>query len=251
MADEPATNERLPNGRVTMDGLLGEQIAYYRARAGEYDEWFLRQGRYDRGPALNEQWFEEVGQVVGALEAFAPTGRVLELAGGTGLWTERLVHLADSVTVVDASPETLAINRSRVGDSKARYVEADIFSWRPDERYDVVFFGFWLSHVPPERFRPFWHLVRTCLAPGGRVFFVDSAYNEATTAVDHRLEGPDALALTRRLNDGREFRIVKVFYHPADLSRRLAALGWNVTVKATGSNFIYGFGGLSIGGMKG
>jgi len=107
VADEPATNERLPNGRVTMDGLLGEQIAYYRARAGEYDEWFLRQGRYDRGPALNEQWFEEVGQVVGALEAFAPTGRVLELAGGTGLWTERLVHLADSVTVVDASPASI------------------------------------------------------------------------------------------------------------------------------------------------
>jgi hypothetical protein len=29
-------------------------------------------------------------------------------------------------------------------------------AWRPDRRYDVVFFGFWLSHVPLERFAAFW-----------------------------------------------------------------------------------------------
>ena len=39
----------------TFDSLLCEQIAYYRARAGEYDEWFLRQGRYDRGSELNHR----------------------------------------------------------------------------------------------------------------------------------------------------------------------------------------------------
>lgn len=32
--------------------LLHHQIAYYRARATEYDEWFYRQGRYDRGPEV-------------------------------------------------------------------------------------------------------------------------------------------------------------------------------------------------------
>jgi demethylmenaquinone methyltransferase/2-methoxy-6-polyprenyl-1,4-benzoquinol methylase len=28
--------------------ILEEQLAYYRARASEYDEWFLRKSRYDR-----------------------------------------------------------------------------------------------------------------------------------------------------------------------------------------------------------
>jgi hypothetical protein len=36
--------------------------------------------------------------------------------------------------------------------------------------------GFWLSHVPLERFGAFWSLVDECLAPGGRVFFVDDAH---------------------------------------------------------------------------
>ena len=61
------------------DPLLLEQIAYYRARANEYDEWFFRQGRYDRGPQFNQQWFDEAAQVREALHAFKPEGRVLEL----------------------------------------------------------------------------------------------------------------------------------------------------------------------------
>ena len=43
--------------------LLEQQKAYYSARAGEYDQWFLRRGRYDHGPELNAQWFAEVDQV--------------------------------------------------------------------------------------------------------------------------------------------------------------------------------------------
>ena len=55
------------------DPLLAEQIAYYRSRAGEYDEWFLRQGRYDHGSELNARWFAEVEQVARALTEFTVT----------------------------------------------------------------------------------------------------------------------------------------------------------------------------------
>src|SRR6188508_1532178 len=105
-----------------LDHLLAEQIAYYRARAAEYDEWFLRQGRYDHGPALNQQWFDEAQEVRLALEQFRPAGRVLELACGTGLWTQHLVRFADSVTAVDSAPEMLALNRERLGEGRVQYV---------------------------------------------------------------------------------------------------------------------------------
>jgi len=224
------------------DGILQEQIAYYRARAGEYDQWFLREGRYDRGSEANARWFAEAAQVEAALEAFAPSGRVLEMACGTGLWTRHLVRFADSVTALDASPEVLEINRSRVNDPKVRYAEADLLNWTPDGVYDAVFFGFWLSHVPPERFDDFWKLVETCLAPGGRVFFVDALYDATSTAADHTLEGTEAVTLTRRLNDGREFRIVKVFHPPEELAQKLAGLGWEFSIESTPSYFLYGSG---------
>ncbi len=230
-----------------MDGeLLEEQLAYYRARAGEYDEWFLREGRHDRGPEWNRRWFSEVEEVRRELDRFGPTGEVLELACGTGLWTVELARYADRVTAVDASPEVMEINRARLKGSQietpVQYVRADLFDWRPDEAYDVVFFGFWLSHVPPGRFAAFWELVRSALKPGGRALFVDSLRTE--TWAEKQLLGRDPQGYTtaRQLNDGREFRIVKIFYDPGDLERRLAELGWCFSVRTTENHLLYGFG---------
>lgn len=227
-----------------LEALLRQQIAYYQARAAEYDEWFLRQGRYDRGPELNARWFAEVAKVRRVLAEFVPTGRVLELACGTGLWTQSLAQTAERVTAVDSSPEALALNRERLRDPRVEYIAADLFAWRPSTTYDVVFFSFWLSHVPPARFGAFWELVRRCLAPGGRVFFLDSLRDPTSTARDHHLPDADAadVTLTRRLNDGREFSIVKVFYQPAALEDALKARGWEVCVRATERYFLYGAG---------
>jgi len=96
--------------------LLQSQLDYYRARAQEYDEWFLRQGRYDRGPELNRRWFEEIGQVRDWLSGWGDLGDVLELAAGTGLWTEVLLAQSRSIHCVDAAPEVIEINRARVAE---------------------------------------------------------------------------------------------------------------------------------------
>lgn len=225
-----------------LDTVLQDQIAYYRARAGEYDEWFLRQGRYDRGEALNRQWFDEVGALRRALATFAPHGRVLELACGTGLWTQTLAQSADAITAVDSSPEVIDLNRARLNDPRVEYVQADLFNWQPSKQYDVVFFSFWLSHVPQERFEDFWRTVEASLAPGGHVFFIDSRYDATSTAVDHVLGKEEQTQMMRRLNDGREFSIVKVFYQPETLREKLSALGWDVTIGTTGRYFLYGEG---------
>ncbi|RYD36186.1 MAG: class I SAM-dependent methyltransferase [Verrucomicrobiaceae bacterium] len=225
--------------------LLRQQIDYYRARAAEYDQWWLREGRYDRSPELNAQWFAEADEMAAALSAFQPAGRILELACGTGLWTRRLRPFAATLTAVDASPEMLALNAARPGGPpQARYIEADLFNWQPDGLYDTVFFSFWLSHVPPERFDAFWSMVRSCLAPGGRVFFVDSLHEPTSTAVDHRLLRPEATVLSRRLNDGRGFQIYKVFHDPAELAGRLRGLGWEFEIRRTAHYFLHASGGL-------
>lgn len=222
---------------------LDEMVAYYRARADEYDEWFYRRGRYDRGPDLNRRWFDEVAQVEAALDAAALGGDVLELAPGTGIWTQRLAGLARSLTVVDASPEMLALCRARVASDHVSFIQADLFSWQPARRYDAVFFGFWLSHVPRERLDAFLALVAAALRPGGALFFVDSRREPTSTAVDHRLpEAAEAQTLTRQLNDGRSFRIVKNFYQPDVLAARCAAAGCAVEVHETPTYFIYGAG---------
>jgi SAM-dependent methyltransferase len=222
------------------DAVLAEQLDYYRARAVEYDKWWMREGRFDRGPEANTRWFAETSELERVVERFDPRGDVLELACGTGLWTRHLVRYADTLTAVDAAPEVLAINRARVGDASVRYVEADLFDWTPEDRYDACVFAFWLSHVPADRFAAFWETVAGCLKPGGRVLFIDSARTERSTAADHQLPSADEDTMTRRLDDGREFQIVKRFYDPGELERALGELGWNASVSATPEFFIHG-----------
>jgi demethylmenaquinone methyltransferase/2-methoxy-6-polyprenyl-1,4-benzoquinol methylase len=221
--------------------LLAEQRAFYRARAPEYDEWWQRRGRYDRGPELAAEWDRQVVLVEDALDTFGPSGDVLELAGGTGWWSERLARRADRLTVVDASPETLDLNRRRVDRDDVEYVVADLFSWQPQRTYDVVFFSFWLSHVPRDRFADFWSLVRSCLAARGRAFLIDNRADPTPTGgfqdpyvIQH---GPD-LHL-RRLYDGSEYRVIKVMYEPDELAVLLRRHGWEAHLEAT-RLFIFG-----------
>jgi ubiquinone/menaquinone biosynthesis C-methylase UbiE len=176
--------------------------------------------------------------VENALATAHPHGEVLELACGTGIWTRILAATASDLTAVDASPEVLRINSSRLENAKVHYVEADIFRWNPHKTFDLVFFGFWLSHVPEERFDAFWATVRRCLRPGGKAFFVDSLAAPEGTAHDQRVQLDGVVE--RRLNDGRTYRVVKVFHEPAVLQARLRKAGWEADIRATPNFFIYG-----------
>jgi len=224
------------------DHILQSMKTYYRERAQEYDEWFYRLGRYNRSPESNERWFAEVDEVLQALDNARLEGDVLELAPGTGIWTERLLSTAATITAVDASPEMIAINQARFASECISYIQADLFSWRPERTYDAVFFGFWISHVPLERLDAFLTSVATMLRPAGKVFFVDGRREPSSTAVDHRLPEPDSQTMVRKLNDGRAFEIVKNFYDPTDLAARCDRAGLAVDVRESATYFLYGSG---------
>jgi ubiquinone/menaquinone biosynthesis C-methylase UbiE len=207
-----------------LDSLLAEQVAYYRARAREYDATHA----FDAASRA---------RLLDALRAFAPRGAVLELACGTGQWTAELAVHAALVTAVDASPEMIAVNRARVVRDNVRYVEADLFAWSPTERYDVVFFSFWLSHVPPQRFEAFWELIAGCLKENGRVFVIDEL--PAVAAHERWISGAVAPVVERPLTTGARYRAVKVLHDPAELGARLCALGWRADIRTVSSRLFY------------
>lgn len=224
------------------DDILRQQIDYYSARASEYDEWFYRLGRYDRGEALNSIWFNEVEEVMQALRALGRVDRALELAAGTGIWTAQLAQMANHVTAIDASEEVLEINAHKLRAAHVHYVEGDLFAWEPKEQYDLVFFSFWLSHVPPERAPEFLAKVFRAAKPGEHIFLIDSLLEETSTASDQSVRTSEQAYQTRRLNDGREFQIVKVYYRPEGLAPLLKDAGFKPDVQATSRYFIYAHG---------
>jgi demethylmenaquinone methyltransferase/2-methoxy-6-polyprenyl-1,4-benzoquinol methylase len=129
------------------DEVLADQVDYYRRRAGEYDVT-----AYGDVAAARAR----IARLVAEMR---PAGSVLEIACGTGLWTEALAGWADTVTAIDAAPEAVAIARDRVRLASVSFEVADVFSWDPGTRFDVIFFSAWLSHVPASRFGQFWQLL--------------------------------------------------------------------------------------------
>ncbi len=224
-----------------MTDLLQHQIEYYSARAPEYDRWFYRQGRYDRGPAFKRQW-ESEAQIVREQLLNAPRqAQILEMAPGTGIWTEQLIRIGDQVTALDASPEMIAINKAKLASDKVTYIQTDLFTWQAQRQYDMVFFGFWLSHVPGEKLSAFLSAVYEALAPGGRLFFVDSQDRELshTRTETENLGGE---LQQRVLSDGRRYEIVKIYYDPAQLTGTLRDSGFEIEVLSTPKFFIYADG---------
>jgi hypothetical protein len=169
---------------VDEGALIREQIRFYR-EVPPYD--------YD-GP---------IGQPTEAFDdrvlAFCPASTsCLELASGAGRWTTQLLGKCECITAVDSSPERHALSHARIADGRVQYVEADLFDFQPSASYDLVFAGFWLSHVPAARFRSFWAMVADALAPNGRVVMVDDGTRDAQGVV--RFEsGPDGSGAQRRL----------------------------------------------------
>jgi SAM-dependent methyltransferase len=227
------------------DAVLAGQIAYYRARAPEYDEWFLRQGHYDHGPELAAIWERETHEAATALSSLPLDGAdVLELAPGTGVWTARYVDRVATGTAVDAAPEMIERARARLGarGDKVEFVLADLFRWQPSRRYDAVVFAFFMSHVPAARLDGFLGMVASAIGPGGHVFFVDSLPAPTAGRADRPPSPRDGEVQHRELHDGRPFDVVKNYWPAAELRERFRRAGLDVDVRDTATYFQYGSG---------
>ena len=190
--------------RVT-DEVLADQIDYYRRRAGEYDATAYGDVAAARA------------RIAGLVAQMRPAGSVLEIACGTGLWTEALAGSADTVTAIDAAPEAVAIARDRVRTANVSFEVADVFSWDPGTR-----------------FGRFWQLLENLLAANGRVLFIDEHVDER--GQESHVGGRDEV-IERRLRDGSTFRVINNFVDPQELESRLPQLGWDCAIRRDGSDW--------------
>jgi len=225
--------------------LLNSQIKYYKERANEYDDWFFRRERYSQGEELNSIWFNEVEYVKQAIKRSNPKGNILEIACGTGIWTKELQKYSDNITAIDTSVEALKINSQKLSNKNVIYIKDSFFKWDNNTIYDYIFFGFWLSHIPQELFKNFWEKVNKYLEQNGKVFFVDSKYHDKIFP-SNKYKNKENVIERRTLNNRKEFKIVKIYYEPEQLSKKLNNMGWNFKISSTKHFLMFGEGKKTI-----
>jgi ubiquinone/menaquinone biosynthesis C-methylase UbiE len=218
-----------------LQAILREQRAYYAARATEYDDAYRRTGQYDRGADANTSWQDDLSRLVAAFEQVPVAGDVIELAAGTGQWTQRLVRRARSLHVVDASAEAVAVNRQRLGAAaeQVTYEVADLFHWQPARQWDACVFGFWVCKIPDELITDHLHTVAQTLRPGGAVCLIDKTAMPSDRT-EERIE--------RILKDGQRFTIIDRPRAPGRLVELFADAGLHIDVETFGDRFCLGHG---------
>ena len=221
------------------DAIDSEMVRYYAARADEYDDWYLRRGRYSHGPIPDAAWRWDLEAAATWLRTQPFHGRIVELAAGTGWWSPLLAKKG-RLMLCDAAPEPLDKARARLAAAglSARFRVRDAWT-EPDRSVDGLFTGFWLSHVDRSRLDQFLELAGRWLIPGGLFAFIDSRADPESGAKDHGSSVDDVQV--RRLEDGSTFRVRKVFYEPTELVSALGRAGFGaIEVVTTDRFFVLG-----------
>lgn len=193
---------------------------YYAERAAEYDEVYLKP---ERQPDL--------ARLKKLLPPLVAGKSVLEVAAGTGYWTQVLATTAASITATDVNAETTAIAAQRdYGPAQVSLRTADAYRLDtvPGE-FDVVFCGFWWSHIPRADITRFLAGVRARTGPGTTLVLVDNNYVPgSSTPIIRTTSDGDSYQL-RRLADGREYEVIKNFPGREELAAELESAATDLT----------------------
>ena len=202
--------------------------SYYAARAGEYDAVYAKPERQSDLRRI-ERWLPE-----------AVAGEpLLEVACGTGYWTQFLAPVVPSIVAIDSSPETLAIARARVTASHVSFDVGDAYDLaRCGRSFGAAFAGFWFSHVPLERQSEFLRGLGAVLRPGAKVVLLDNRFVEGSSSPISERDAIGNTYQSRKLADGSVHRVVKNFPSEAEL-RALVEGAFGHSVQYTCSSFYW------------
>jgi ubiquinone/menaquinone biosynthesis C-methylase UbiE len=194
-----------------------EMRAYYDARAGEYDDWWLGTGRFAHQDRPG--WAQEVEQLIAVVAALAPA-LVLDVACGTGFLSR---HLAGEVVGLDQSTEMIAIAGQRIAPGRAICGEAVPLPFR-DGEFERVFTSHFYGHLLEAQRIEF---LEEAARVAGELVIVDSALREGVPAQEWQ---------QRVLTDGSTHRVYKRYFEASELAaevggaRVLHAGRWFVAV---------------------
>jgi SAM-dependent methyltransferase len=185
---------------------------YYAERAPHYERVYHKPERQ-----------EDLAQLRARVAPTFAGKTVLEVACGTGYWTEMIAHSAEAIVALDFNEEVLQVARSKpIPAGKVKFLQADAFALPelPD-RFEAALVGFWWSHVPKSRLPAFLAGLHQRLIPGATVMVFDNTFVEGSSTPLSRKDS-DGNPLSQRdaegntyqqrvLDDGSTHQIVKNF----------------------------------------
>jgi demethylmenaquinone methyltransferase/2-methoxy-6-polyprenyl-1,4-benzoquinol methylase len=174
---------------------------YYQKRAPVYDQVYAYPERQADLRFLEEYIPEQFSGL-----------DVLEIAAGTGYWTQYIARQAQSILATDVSVEVIQQLLSRNLPTNVTTMVTDAYVLENiTQNFGGAFAGLWLSHVPRQRLGEFIQGLHRHLKPGAAVVYID---NSAAQCQRLPITDRDEFGNTyqqRVLDSGISYRVLKNF----------------------------------------
>jgi len=190
-------------------------VDYYAQRAAEYERIYEKPERQ-----------EDLRQLKDWVRTALARRNVLEVACGTGYWTQVAAETACSIAAFDLNEAVLDIARCKpIDPQKVTFSIGDAYQL-PVARgqFDAALVAFWWSHVPRERLAAFLDGLGLALQPGALVVFIDNTFVPGNSTPLSRTDAGGNTYQQRLLDDGRSFEVLKNY--PTDGELRETVGGW-------------------------
>lgn len=186
-------------------------VTYYQNRAKEYEKVYLKPERQ-----------KDLLQLTQLLQQTFQDQELLELACGTGYWTERIAQTAKVIRAIDINAAVLEIARAKTyAPAKVSFEKADLYQLPSTIQYSGLFGGFIWSHIPLQGLSSFIDLAHRQVKAGGTILFIDNRYVEGSSLPLTTEDSFGNTYQTRRLENGSTYQVLKNFPSQAFLERLL------------------------------
>lgn len=197
-------------------------VEYYARRATEYERIYEKPERRADILALKQM-----------LPAFVAGRDVLEIACGTGYWTQVIAPAANRIFATDINNEVLEIARGKdLGGDRVRFEMRDAFSLgKLPYSVNAGIACFWWSHVSKRHIPQFLHHWHQALEPESQVVFVDNRFVSGSSTPLSRTDADGNSYQQRHLSDGSRYEVMKNFPTSRELTEMIAGMADSVQVK--------------------
>ncbi len=202
-----------------------DPVEYYRQRALEYE------AIYQKPERQGDLYAAEIS----LQERFAGLD-VLEIACGTGYWTEKIAQTARSICAGDINEAVLTIARTKACPCPVNFRQEDFYQLPPHGEgpgFDALFGGFIWSHIPRQKLSDVLGDLQKRIVPGGRLVFIDNRFVESSSTPIHSRDDAGNTYQQRRLGDGTEHMVLKNFPSPDEIRRLLSPFGTTEMLELT------------------
>jgi 2-polyprenyl-3-methyl-5-hydroxy-6-metoxy-1,4-benzoquinol methylase len=192
--------------------LIEEMNRYYDRHAPWHDSCM--------GYTTNAAMEALLKPIIESFERYIQDKTVLEIACGTGNWTQVLSKRARTVAAIDISSAALGIARTKeYVNNNVTFKTADAYTLEGvGGSFEVGFAADWWSHVPKSALPSFLERLHGKLVGGARVVVLDMSLRKEFED-EFSCDDNDGNRISRRsLPDGSSFSVVKNFPTKSELA---------------------------------